>query len=140
MPSIKESMRMRPKQRFNKVTSSKNIGNFFQSLKNEYKALGRDVRYVWRKMQGSCKAEFKHFSGKHVERVVKDSLRQGKVEQRRAQKIHADNEEGDRHKKSICFVRQEGKGHEGSRSCSQHCGAYPYLPAMSTPNRTNQAY
>ena len=40
-------------------------------MKKEYAELGRNIKVTWRKMQGSRKGEFKHFSGKHVERVVK---------------------------------------------------------------------
>lgn len=68
--SLKESMQMKPKQRFTKGVSSDDISKFLLSLKKKYRALGRNVGFTWKKMQGSRKAEFKQFSGKHVERVV----------------------------------------------------------------------
>ena len=64
MPSIKESMKMKPNQKFTKGISSDDISRF---QKKEYAQLGRNVKVTWRKMQGSRKGEFKHFSGKHVE-------------------------------------------------------------------------
>ena len=71
VPSIKESMKMKPNQKFNKGISSNDISRFLLSLKKEYAVMGRNVKVTWRKMQGSRKGEFKHFSGRHVERVVK---------------------------------------------------------------------
>ena len=73
---VKKSMNLKTSQGFTKGISSDHMSQFLRSLVKEYKEMGRNVKYLWKKMEGSRDGQKKGFSGKHVERVAK--RKQGK--------------------------------------------------------------
>jgi hypothetical protein len=73
---VKKSMNLKTSQGFTKGISSDNISQFLRTLVKEYKDMGRNVKYVWKRMEGSRDGQKKGFSGKHVERVA--NLKHGK--------------------------------------------------------------
>lgn len=73
---MKKSMGLKTSQGFVKGISSHDISKFLRELTKEYKALGRNVIYKWKKLEGSRDSEKKGFSGIDVQRVVK--RKQGK--------------------------------------------------------------
>lgn len=68
---VKKSMDLKTSQGFTKGISSDHISRFLRSLVQEYKAMGRDVKYLWKRMEGNRDGLNKGFSGKHVERISK---------------------------------------------------------------------
>jgi hypothetical protein len=68
---VKKSMGLQPTQGFTRGISSEDIYKFLRSLVKEYKDLGREIKYVWRKMEGSRGGDHIGFSGVHVQRITK---------------------------------------------------------------------
>jgi hypothetical protein len=67
---VKKSMKLKTSQGFTKGISSDNISQFLRTLVKEYKDMGRNVKYAWKRMEGTRDGQKKGFSGKHVERVA----------------------------------------------------------------------
>jgi hypothetical protein len=64
-------MGLKISQGFTKGLSSHDICKFLRELTKKYRALGRNVSYKWKKLEGSRDKKLKGFSGIHVQRVVK---------------------------------------------------------------------
>lgn len=68
---VKKSMGLKTSQGFTKGISSHDISKFLRELTKEYSALGRNVRYKWKKLEGSRDKKLRGFSGIHVQRVIR---------------------------------------------------------------------
>ena len=60
---VKKSMNLKTSQGFTKGISSDHVSQFLRSLVKEYKEMGRNVKYLWKKMEGSRDGQKKGFSG-----------------------------------------------------------------------------
>jgi hypothetical protein len=68
---MKGSMGLLPTQGFTRGVSSDNILKFLRELKRDYTKAGRDIKYVWKRMEGNRDGRKRGFSGKHVERIAR---------------------------------------------------------------------
>lgn len=68
---VKKSMGLKTTQGFTKGISSHDICKFLRELTKEYSALGRNVRYTWKKLEGSRDKKLSGFSGIHVQRITR---------------------------------------------------------------------
>ena len=68
---MKKSMNLLETQGFRNGISSEDISRFLRKLVEEYRLLGRDVRYKWKRIEGSRDGQSNGFSGKHVERILR---------------------------------------------------------------------
>ena len=68
---MKKSMNLAESRGFTKGISSDNVSRFLRDLVEEYGAMGRNVTYKWKRIEGSRDGLNNGFSGKHVERILK---------------------------------------------------------------------
>ena len=68
---MKKSMNLAASRGFTKGISSDNVSRFLRDLVEEYGAMGRNVTYKWKRIEGSRDGLNNGFSGKHVERILK---------------------------------------------------------------------
>jgi hypothetical protein len=68
---VKKSMGLKTSQGFTKGISSHDICKFLRELTGEYRALGRNISYKWKKLEGGRDKKSKGFSGIHVQRIMK---------------------------------------------------------------------
>lgn len=68
---MKKSMELKTSQGFTKGISCDNISRFLRNLVKEYKVMGRNVSYLWKRLEGSRDGQNNGFSGRHVERVAR---------------------------------------------------------------------
>lgn len=69
--AVKKSMNLAESRGSTYGISSQDISKFLRDLVKQYKAIGRNVIFKWKKLEGSRDGRNNGFSGKHVERIVR---------------------------------------------------------------------